>query len=96
MEKQLIQTKQKTFQDVINFENRLNAELGHIMSVINGQVPPLTKGQQMRANDLLERWQEIQSQIQTLMGEKVDAYNQKVKEMEVPFVETDRPQKDGS
>lgn len=96
LEKALVQTKTKTFQDVINFENRLNAELGHIMNTIDNAVPPLTAGQQTRAKDVLGRWQEIEGKVQSLLGEKVDAYNQKVKEMDVPFVGKDRGEKAGS
>lgn len=51
-ESNLIQREQKTFQDVINFPNKLNAEVASLMSEISGPQPELTKGVLNRLNDI--------------------------------------------
>jgi photosystem II stability/assembly factor-like uncharacterized protein len=86
LEATLIQTEQKTFQDVINYPNQLDALLGHIQSTIDGATPPLTEGQKQRAEDMLGAWEEKEEVIDELLGERLDAFNEKVKEAEVPFV----------
>ena len=43
-EENLIQAKQKTFQDVINFNNKLNAQLMHLKGYIDAAEPKVTQG----------------------------------------------------
>ena len=44
-EKTLISPKQKTFQDVINFRNQLDAQMLDLLNTINGNIPPVTGGE---------------------------------------------------
>lgn len=86
LEAGLIQVNQKTFQDVINFPNQLDALLGHIQGTIDGTPPPLTAGHQQRAADMLAMWEEKKALIEDLLGKQLDDYNRMVEETEVPFV----------
>lgn len=86
VEGELIQTKQKTFQDVINFENKLDAKLIYILGSINGSPPPLTKGQKDRLNDLLEDWQLVEARINGLLGEKLSSFNAAVRQKAIPGI----------
>lgn len=86
MELSLIQPKQKTFQDVINFENKLDADLIYILGSIDGSPPPLTKGQKDRLNDVIEKWQISAAKIGSLLGEKLDAFNAAVKQQSIPGI----------
>lgn len=86
LENTMIQPKQKTFQDVINFPNQLDAKLLHIQSSIDGSVPPLTTGQKQRAADMLTEWKEKKEIIDKILGERLDEYNEMIKKAEVPFV----------
>tara|TARA_B100001059_G_C17566756_1_gene442905 strand:+ start:231 stop:455 length:225 start_codon:yes stop_codon:yes gene_type:complete len=43
-EENLIQEKQKTFQDVINFNNKLNAQMIRLKSYIDQADPKVTQG----------------------------------------------------
>ena len=63
-EAELIQTQQKTFQDVINFPNKLDADMLHIYGAINDGEPPVTEGQKQRANDLLEQYSKVKLQAE--------------------------------
>ncbi|MEM7371029.1 MAG: glycosyl hydrolase [Bacteroidota bacterium] len=86
LETQLIQVKQKTFQDVINFPNQLDANLRHILGLIEGAQPPVTKGQEARVADLLGEWKVRKATADDLLGERLDAFNQQVREADIPFV----------
>ncbi|MEL6650137.1 MAG: glycosyl hydrolase [Bacteroidota bacterium] len=85
LEKTMIQTQQKTFQDVINFPNQLDARIGHIMGTIDGSVPPLTEGQKERASDLLKEWEEKKVLIDDLLGRQIDELDQRMSEANIPY-----------
>jgi hypothetical protein len=68
VESELIQTKQKTFQDVINFPNKLDADLLHIYGAINEGEPPITEGQKQRAEDLLSVFSKVKAQVEGVMA----------------------------
>ena len=55
-EENLIQAKQKTFQDVINFNNKLNAQLIQLKSYIDQANPKVTNGAKERFEDLMNDW----------------------------------------
>ena len=86
LEAQLIQVKQKTFQDVINFPNQLDANLRHILGLISGGNPPVTEGQKQRVSDLLTEWEARKAKADELLGSRLDAFNEMVQEMKIPFV----------
>ncbi|GMQ26090.1 hypothetical protein Aoki45_27720 [Algoriphagus sp. oki45] len=67
-ESELIQTKQKTFQDVINFPNKLDADLLHIYGAINEGEPPITEGQKQRAKDLMDVYEKVKGQVERVMA----------------------------
>jgi len=82
----VIQSKQKTFQDVINFSNKLNAQFLHIYGMIDSSNPPITEGTKTRVNDLQEEWQERKKVMQTILNEDVEAFNAIFKENNIPAV----------
>ena len=55
----LIQPNQKTFQDVINFHNKLNAEWMYLKEYVDSEDPKVTQGAEIRHNDLNNKWQNI-------------------------------------
>jgi len=67
-ESALIQTKQKTFQDVINFPNKLDADLLHIYGAINEGEPPITEGQKQRAKDILDVYEKVKGQVDAVLA----------------------------
>ncbi len=88
LESQLVQAKQKTFQDVINFPNQLDAKLRHIQGIIEGSYPPVTSGQTSRAADVLSEWQERKGQWMDLLEGDVADYNEAIKQSDIPFIGT--------
>ena len=59
VEDQMVQPKQKTFQDVINFPNKLQVELYHIYGTIDGIEPPVTDGQKARVADMKAKFEDL-------------------------------------
>ncbi|MDN3205046.1 WD40/YVTN/BNR-like repeat-containing protein [Algoriphagus sediminis] len=66
VEGKLIQTKQKTFQDVINFPNQLDVKLAHIYGTIANQEPPVTEGQKATAADMLKKYEEMMMEAESI------------------------------
>ena len=52
----LIQSDQKTYQDVINFHNQLNAQWMNLKDYVDSADPVLTSGAIDRFNDLKAEW----------------------------------------
>jgi hypothetical protein len=84
-EAELIQTKQKTFQDVINFPNKLDADLLHIYGAINDGEPPVTEGQKLRAKDLLAKYNTVKNQVNHAM-EGVNGLEKSLVDQKIPFL----------
>jgi photosystem II stability/assembly factor-like uncharacterized protein/DNA-binding FrmR family transcriptional regulator len=85
----VIQPDQKTFQDVINFKNKLNAQFLHIYGIINGTNPPITEGAKQRLADLQKIWEERKKEGQDLIEKDVAAFNTIFDENDIPAVITE-------
>jgi photosystem II stability/assembly factor-like uncharacterized protein len=83
-EENLIQSKQKTFQDVINFNNKLNAQLISLMRYIDQANPKVTQGAKQRLNDLLADWQVYTDERNAIINTEMTAYNALYKELGIP------------
>ena len=84
-ESKLISPKQKTFQDVINFRNQLDAQFLDLLNTINGNIPPLTNGEVERFNDLHLTWMGIKKSYDKVL-ENVKSINTMIIENSVPFI----------
>ncbi len=80
-EENLIQSKQKTFQDVINYNNKLNAQLIHLKGYIDAAEPKVTKGAYERWNDLQKDWSVYAQERKAIVEEEMTAYNLMYKEL---------------
>ena len=85
-EENLIQPKQKTFQDVINYNNKLNAQLTHLKGYIESAEPKVTKGAIARWTDLQNDWQVYENERQAIVQEEMSNYNAMYKELGLPAV----------
>jgi len=80
----LIQRDQKTFQDVINFPNKLNAELANLANRAGGHDPRLTAGMKERKHDLLSELAELKEQMERIIDEDIGNYNDQYDELDLP------------
>ncbi|BAO75373.1 glycosyl hydrolase, BNR repeat precursor [Winogradskyella sp. PG-2] len=83
-EENLIQAKQKTFQDVINFNNKLNAQLIQLLSYIDQADPKVTQGAKERFNDLMQDWQVYKNERDAIITTEMEAYNTLYKSLNIP------------
>lgn len=85
-EESLIQPKQETYQDVINFPNRLNAELLNLKKRIDTHDPRLTQGAKERLNDLTAKWSGQKAAMREIIDIDVASFNKQYKKKDVPAV----------
>ena len=83
-EENLIQAKQKTFQDVINFNNKLNAQLIQLKSYVDQANPKVTSGAKERFNDLMKDWQVYKNERDTIINNEMKSYNSLFKTLAIP------------
>ncbi len=90
LESKLVQSNSKTFQDVINYENQLDAKLKHVMELVDESVPPVTQGQKSRAMDLIKEWVDLKQSVNKIVQEDVKSLNELIEKNKVPFISTER------
>ena len=81
----LISPKQKTFQDVINFRNQLDAQMFDLLNTVDGNIPPITKGEISRHKDLNAKWLEIKKGFDKVI-DNISQINNLIIENSVPFI----------
>ena len=79
-EETVIQPKQKTFQDVINFRNMLNDQFGFLIDIGGEADAAPTQGMRERLADLEKEWAERQKVLGDLLDKDVPAFNAAFKE----------------
>ena len=84
-ELKLISPKQKTFQDVINFRNQLDAQVLDLLSKVDGNVPPITSGELTRYKDLKSEWLKIKTGYNQVVS-NIQDINKMLIESSVPFI----------
>lgn len=89
-EENLIQPKQKTFQDVINFHNQLNAHFIHLKGYVDAADPTVTKGAKERLNDLLADWKIYETERDAIINTEMSEFNSMFKRMNIPAIIMDK------
>jgi hypothetical protein len=85
-EKELIQPNQKTFQDVINFNNKLNAELMHLKGYVDTDDPKVTLGAKDRYRDLNETWQKHKDELKKIIEDDFRSFEENYRAAKVPVL----------
>lgn len=89
-EENLIQEQQKTFQDVINFNNKLNSQLIQLSSYIDQADPKVTRGAKERFQDLMQDWQVYKNERDAIINTEMNAYNELYKSLNIPALILDK------
>ncbi len=79
-ERTVVQPDQKTFQDVINFPNKLNAELVSLMGRASSHDPRISKGVRDRFLDLEKEFEEMKIGFTELRNTDLEAFNSQYRE----------------
>lgn len=85
-EEQLIQSKSQSYDDVINFVNKLSANYIFVHGEAGGNIPYVTAGHQLRFNELHEEWMVYKNQMDQLLKTEVSTFNELCKTLKVEHV----------
>jgi regulator of sigma D len=86
-EKQIITTQQETFQDVINYYNRLSAEMLDLRGRMeNAQLPKVPDGHKKIYQQLMNEWQGYKTELEQIIKNDLPAFNKLYKEKQIPAV----------
>lgn len=85
-EEQLIQSKSQSYDDVINFVNKLSANYIFVHGEAGGNIPYVTAGHQSRFNELHEEWMVYKNQMDQLLKTEVSTFNELCKTLKVEHV----------
>ena len=86
IEMQLVQSRQETFQDVINYPNQLDIHLMDLQNTIDGSIPPLTRGQQLRHQDLASEYEGLMADLNIFWQKMLPNFNNDLKNSQVPYI----------
>jgi hypothetical protein len=75
-ENEIVETRQKNIQDVINYPGKLNAEFFALRGAADVHDPRITQGVKERYADLLAQWQKAEVKHKQIIAEDIPAYNQ--------------------
>jgi len=85
-EASLIETRQKNFQDVINFSSKLNVEFLNLKNLADSHDPRVTKGLKERNTDLDKEWTKYKNVYSSDIRKAIDDYNNLFKNKNLPAV----------
>jgi len=85
-EENLIQPKQKTFQDVVNFSSKLNADFMHLRGFIDVPEPKVTEGAKELFRDNMAEWKTFEDEKNAIVGSGMKDYNDMFKALEIPAI----------
>jgi photosystem II stability/assembly factor-like uncharacterized protein len=85
-ESHLIETRQKNFQDVINFPSKLNVDFINLKGLADTHDPRITKGLKDRLADLEKEWQRYKAIYETQLKKAVEDYNAAFKANNLPAI----------
>jgi photosystem II stability/assembly factor-like uncharacterized protein len=85
-EAKLIQPMQKTFQDVINFENKLSAEMLNVISKIDAVDPKQPLALLKRIEELNQNWTQLGQELSKLIEEDLKAFNEEYRAAALPVL----------
>src|SRR4030095_13538438 len=85
-EAHLIATRQKTFQDVINFSSKLNVEFLYLKNLADAHDPRVTDGLKTRNTDLDKEWVKYKNVYDKDLRKAIDNYNGLFKNKNLPAI----------
>ncbi|HSR50333.1 MAG TPA: glycosyl hydrolase [Acidobacteriota bacterium] len=86
LERTLAQPKQETFQDVINFPNKLNARLLNLMRTIDQSGPPVTEGAKQLSEELTATHRRARTEVSTFFRQALPEFLDLLAQKQVPPV----------
>jgi photosystem II stability/assembly factor-like uncharacterized protein len=85
-EEQLIQSKSQSYDDVINFVNKLSANFIFVHGEANSNTPYITTGHEARFVELHDEWMKYKSGMEQLLLTDVSSFNELCRSLKVDHV----------
>lgn len=85
-EKEIVETRQGNFQDVINWPSKLNAEFFDLRSKLDVHDPRVTQGVRARLKDLEATWAVMKTTYVQLLEDGVAGFNRMYSERKMPVL----------
>lgn len=85
-EAKMVQTKQFSIQDVINFPSQLNAQYFELKGFADQHDPRLTSSAKERFNDIDKQWAEYKLYVNNSIGKDIEKYNLLFKSSNMPAI----------
>jgi photosystem II stability/assembly factor-like uncharacterized protein len=82
IEQELMQTKNESFQDPLNFPPQLDNQYAYLYGFVAGPDGPPTESARTRFQDVNEQWEEHRRRLQTILDTDVTAFSQRVRELQ--------------
>lgn len=80
----IIQTRQESYQDVINYPNQLSAEFFALKEKVDSHDPRVSGGALRRASDLGQQWESHKSEMENILEREITEFNRMFKEKNIP------------
>ena len=72
------------YNQITNFNNKLNAQLIQLKSYVDQANPKVTNGAKERFDDLMKDWQVYKNERDTIINTEMKAYNDLFKALAIP------------
>jgi hypothetical protein len=82
IEQELMQTKNQSHQDPLNYPPQLDNQYAYLYGFVAGPDGPPTESARTRFEDANEQWREHRSQLQEVLETDVAAFNERARELE--------------
>ena len=82
IEEKLMQTKNESHQDPLNFPPQLDNQYAYLYGNVAGPDGPPTAGARTRFDDLNEQWDEYRTRLQRLLDTDLARFNERVEDLE--------------
>ncbi len=82
-EEALIQPKSQSYDDVINFVNKLSANFVFVHGEVNSNTPYVTVGAKARYDELQLEWVKYRTQMENLMKNEISEFNELCRKLNV-------------
>lgn len=74
-EEKLVQPKSQSYDDIINFENKLSADFIFVHGEADSNVPFITDGQQEILSELNGKWLALKSELESIISKHIGGFN---------------------
>jgi hypothetical protein len=85
-EETVLQPRQKTFQDVINFRNQINEHYLYLAQALDSTLPPVTDGMRERLKDLEAAWSARAAELDAIRTRDLPAFNALIRDGAIALI----------